>query len=468
MKSSRWLIPLVVVLLALNIAQWWMRAPASEKAAAPNTEASPLPTPEVRLETVSRRSLHRLLQLNGQVVLTEDGRADVTAPVGGKLTDLRVRVGQHVSAGQVLCAVNNAFGQTGTQMLARLEQDQMAVLQAQNQAQSALSALGQAQSALTQAETTLSQARDSHAQARAELANAESDYRRKQELFQSGIYSQADVNDAKTRWLKATAVLQDTQRLVEIGRRGVGIARQNLQPARENTRVAQESVTVATATLKRDRDLYSREEVSGARVAQDMTAVSVAGNDGRAASTAMMEVRAPITGIVTNVAVTSGQVVATGGVLLTVADTREVYVDASAYDADLPLLSVGDPVEVSTPANPGKHFAGKVSYVGRQVDANTRTVMVRSRISNPQEVLRGGMYVTTKVDVAEHMAIMVPIKAVLSDHDGRAVVVADADGKYSRRLIHEGARDGDRVEILKGLKGGEKVVVEGNLLVVSP
>lgn len=470
----------VVPLVALNAWQFWM-AHADHHTAAPSPlqahtapeKGSPGETPtsgraSIKSVVVATGPVNTQLRLTGQAVLTEAGRADVTAPLNGTLADLKVKMGDFVKAGDPIAVVNSVYGQTPLQLMQKLEQDQTSLLQAQNQLEQARSAVSQGETGLAQARTALSQAQDATLQAQAEMTNAKADFKRKTTLFEGGVFARSDVDDAHERYDKAKAVLDDTARVVVIAREGVKIAEKNLVSLRSNTRVLDQTVKLARVNLERDRAIYARAQVAGATIARDLTPERVASSASVSASSSpTFVVRAPVSGQITSLSSSLGLTVQAGAVLASIADTSHIYVDINAFDLDVTSVAAGDPVTVTTDALPGKSFQGHIASLGSTVDPTTRTINVRSTIDNPTRVLRAGMYVAVAVKPKKpRHGVVLPAEAVLYDGESKYVVVQSGEKKFERRHVREGQRVRDRVEILEGLHDGERVVTHGNLLVV--
>jgi RND family efflux transporter MFP subunit len=475
-RSSLTLI--VLPLVALNAWQFWMAhastgtpAPLQAHGATPHKAASDTPRSgrdSIKSVVVHAAPINTSLKLTGQAALTETGRADVTAPLSGTLATLQVKLGSQVKVGDPIAVINSAFGQTPLQLMQKLEQDQAALLQAQNSLEQARSSVHQGETGLAQARTALSQAQDAVLQAQAEMTNAGTDFRRKKSLFEAGVFAKAEVDDARERYEKAQAVLDDTKRVVVIARQGVRIAAHNLDPLRSNIKVLSQAAHLAQVNLERDRAIYAHSQVAGATIATDLTPQRVASSSSAsAASSPTFVVRAPVAGQVSSISSSLGLTVQAGAILASIADTRRIYVDINAYDLDVSRVAPGDPVSVTTAALAGKAFGGTVSSVGATVDPVTRTITVRSVIDNPHQLLRSGMFVAVAVTPKRpRVGIVVPAEAVLYDGDSKYVIVESADHKTQRRTIREGQRTRDRVEVLEGLRDGERVVTHGNLLVV--
>lgn len=175
-------------------------------------------------------------------------------------------------------------------------------------------------------------------------------------------------------------------------------------------------------------------------------------------------IRSPISGTVVEKLVTPGQLLqAATTPTFTITDLSSVWVMANVFEADLPLVHVGDAADVITGA--GQTLTGRVDYIAALVDPNTRAVSVRIQVPNPGEVLKRDLYV--RVSIHPRMmttGILVPVSAVLRDDQNVPFVfVAKADQTFERRPVQLGARVGDRQQIVSGLAPGESIVVEGGL-----
>jgi cobalt-zinc-cadmium efflux system membrane fusion protein len=126
-------------------------------------------------------------------------------------------------------------------------------------------------------------------------------------------------------------------------------------------------------------------------------------------------------------------------------------------------------------AYPNRVFEGKIIKIFPAVDVNTRRVMIRSQISDPENQLRSGMLAEFAVRVQEPTeATAVPANAVVREPDGTMTIWVTSDRhRFSQRVIKTGLRQDDRVEVREGLQPGELVVSDGavflsNLLQAPP
>lgn len=150
--------------------------------------------------------------------------------------------------------------------------------------------------------------------------------------------------------------------------------------------------------------------------------------------------------------------------LMTVADLSTVSLTAAVAEKDLASVFVGQKAGVVLNAYPDLPLEGTVRYVGEVLDPDTRTVKVRLLLDNRDGRLRPGMFAKVVFAGASHPATVVPASAVLQSGLYTRVFVERAPFKFEARQVSVGASMGDRVEILSGLKAGERIVVKQGVL----
>jgi membrane fusion protein, heavy metal efflux system len=146
-----------------------------------------------------------------------------------------------------------------------------------------------------------------------------------------------------------------------------------------------------------------------------------------------------------------------------VADIDTMWMLANVTENDSPAFRVGQPVKVKLSAFPNRVFDGKITTIGASVDPNTRRVLVRSEISDPQHELRSGMFGNFIISVGEPVrSAAVLLAGVVREGDGTQSVWVTADRRrFTRRTVKIGdQREGYR-QILDGLKIGELVATDG-------
>lgn len=186
---------------------------------------------------------------------------------------------------------------------------------------------------------------------------------------------------------------------------------------------------------------------------------------GHVATSAVLEVPAPLGGIVIERPATVGANVDPATPLATIADLSHVWVVADIYEADFARVRVGTPATIAVAAYPQLSLAGKVGYVDAQVRPDTRTAKVRVEVENPRQELKLGMLAEARfaVDPAGS-AIVIPRRAIQTIGDRHVVYVADPgnDRELVERTVRLGDGTGEAVAVLAGLDAGDAVVSEGS------
>lgn len=232
---------------------------------------------------------------------------------------------------------------------------------------------------------------------------------------------------------------------------------------------------LAQAQLDRAQLLYGRGAISlnDLQIAQDTEdkakvdlattseKLRVLGNTNFDQPTGIVEVRAPITGVITDQEVTNAAGVAGLGSPnpFTISDLNQVWILCNVYENDLPQVTVGQNADISLNAYPNRVFTGKISNVSPVLDPNMRTAKVRIEVANPG-LMRPGMFVTaTFYGRQKETRAAVPATAILHLHD-RDWVYEPAGNNQFRRVE---VRGGDMLpsnmqEVVSGLAAGQRVV----------
>ncbi|HLG87526.1 MAG TPA: efflux RND transporter periplasmic adaptor subunit [Alphaproteobacteria bacterium] len=182
-------------------------------------------------------------------------------------------------------------------------------------------------------------------------------------------------------------------------------------------------------------------------------------------------VTAPVGGTVIQRQIAVGQYInsAASGAsnpVYSIGDLSKVWLVGNVREVDAPKVHVGQPVEVRTLAFPDRVFKAKLSYVGATVDDTTRRVTVRAEVENPDLALKPEMFGSFRIFTSDATnAVGVPESAVVYEGDTAHVWVARDDGLVALRLIRTGRTMDGVVEVLDGLKAGEKVVTKGTLFI---
>ena len=181
------------------------------------------------------------------------------------------------------------------------------------------------------------------------------------------------------------------------------------------------------------------------------------------------QILSPIGGTVVAKNINEGQYVSTGEKLFELADFSVMWFVFRAYEQDLPWIETGRTVEVSTPSLPGKSFTGKISFIDPNFDEATRSTSVRVELPNPKvsgrRALLHRLYADGILEVGSADVLTIPRSAVIQTGPKARVYLDRKGGGYVQTPVTIGRRGDALVEILSGLKEGDKVVTQGNLLI---
>jgi membrane fusion protein (multidrug efflux system) len=172
-------------------------------------------------------------------------------------------------------------------------------------------------------------------------------------------------------------------------------------------------------------------------------------------------ITAPFSGWVSLRSISPGAIVAAGTEIATISDVRIIKLDFPVPETLLPALRRGLPIRVTSAAWPNQPFSGTIANIDPVIDPNTRSVVVRAELPNPDRRLRPGMLLNVGIDTAPRAGLSVPELAVVGEGDRRFVYLIGAGGKAKRTEVRTGARMAGRIEIVSGLRAGQKVVTEG-------
>jgi RND family efflux transporter MFP subunit len=175
---------------------------------------------------------------------------------------------------------------------------------------------------------------------------------------------------------------------------------------------------------------------------------------------------APASGFIIARNVSPGQQFEKGFEWYRIADLSRVWVLADLFRNETEYVRPGMKVRVTLPET-RKSLNAVVSTVLPQFDATSRTLKVRLELDNPGFLLRPDMFVDVEFPVTLPSALTIPADAVLDSGLKKTVFVDQGNGIFEPREVETGWRMGDRVEIVRGLKPGERIVISGNFLIDS-
>src|SRR3990167_5773519 len=257
------------------------------------------------------------------------------------------------------------------------------------------------------------------------------------------------------------------------------ISSQALAEIRGELLAAQQRSALARTTFAREKQLWE-EQISAeqdflqAQVAMQEAAIAVqrvqqqiaslGGAPAKGQNLTEFEIRAPIDGVITSKSISVGEVLKEDSAVFTVSDLSTVWVDSTVAAKDLGVIAEGQNVVVSSSA-----FAatakGSISYVSALVGTQTRSANARIVLNNPHRVWRPGLPVTVDVIAEENnVPVAVAVEAIQTVRDWQ-VVFGRFDNQLEARPLELGKSDGRFVEVISGLKAGDRYALKNSFLI---
>jgi Cu(I)/Ag(I) efflux system membrane fusion protein len=180
-----------------------------------------------------------------------------------------------------------------------------------------------------------------------------------------------------------------------------------------------------------------------------------------------MTLRAPSSGYVFQKPAFKGTRVSPGDKIFDIVDLSSVWIIADIYEYEIPFVKVGQKARITLSYFPGKEFVSKVDFIYPSLSGQTRTAKARFVVPNPDVVLKPQMFanVEMEVDLGERLAI--PATAALDTGTRQVVYVETGEGNFIPRQVKLGNRADEMVEVMGGLKPGERVASAAVFLIDS-
>jgi cobalt-zinc-cadmium efflux system membrane fusion protein len=290
---------------------------------------------------------------------------------------------------------------------------------------------------------------------------------------------------------RVTALRADLGQPIAAGTPLAEIDSPDFAQALANARTAVGNLAAADKAYSRSKELLEHgaaavKDVEAAQAAyvaglaeRDRSEAVLANYGGSDKSTnAVYILRSPIAGVLVEKNINPGQELRADLMLanapnlfapsFVVSDPTKLWLQLDVAESDLPALQTGLRLEIHSRSFPGKVFEGVVDRIGDSMDPATRTIKIRGVVNNPDKLLKAEMYVLVDVvqaaSKAGEMGVEVSSKALFMKGDDSFVFLEDAPGTYERKQVKVGIEKDNKVPIFEGISPGQKVVIEGALL----
>jgi len=282
------------------------------------------------------------------------------------------------------------------------------------------------------------------------LVNAGDSVRQNQTLAE---LMSPDLGRMRAEYLSASARVTLANSALERKR---GLAAEKIAPQRE-VQEAESAVAEARAALR------------ASRAAIQAFGVEPPGNDDDVATSSGFVLRSPIGGSVIERTAVLGQMLDPSTPAFRIGNLSTLWLTVHAFERDAVRIRQGVRATLSFSALPGQDFDGAVTMIGRHVERESRTVPVRIDVKNKGALLRPGMSASAMLPVGETGALIltVPVSAVQRVRNEWCVFLPKDANHFEIRRIGRGRDLGTDVEVLSGLRAGERIVVDGAFLLKS-
>ncbi len=421
-RAAKWIIAAVCLLILVAAGWQWVLNPVAR----------------VSVATVSRvYPSQTFTALNASGYVVAQRKAAVASKGTGRLIWLDVEAGSRVTRGQVI---------------ARLESDDLKAVEEQTRANRAL-AQSQRDAAKAQRDTAAASLDSARAQreasranldaALAELDDAVLEMERSKKLLAAGVASQFESDTAATRRRKAQA--------------GVAAAEQTLAAMNSSARAAEGTLAAAESSLA-----SAAHNIEAAAAAEHTAAVN----------TGYTEIRSPFDGVVLTKNADIGDMVTPLGAasnaraaVVTIADLSSLLVEADVAETNLDKVSLGQPCEVQLDSISDKRFPAVVHGIVPTADRAKGTVLVKVRFNSLDPRILPEMsakvsFLTRAVAAGEETTRVAVSPKAVTGRNGKNTVFLVRNGRASAVEVRLGGPLGDLIEVLSGLSGGERIILD--------
>jgi cobalt-zinc-cadmium efflux system membrane fusion protein len=377
--------------------------------------AQPNALSRIKVDTARIHPLDHLIEAGAQLQANANAVTRVSPPISGKVTAVNACVGDSVKKGQVIATITS-------QEIGSLVTD---LFKAETDIDSQLA------SDKMQIDFEMKQTAS-------ELALCRKQFERAKLLLDEKIGSQASLESAQTEYEKHSYVIEALQ-----------------QKKLKAEAIANDKKRLARASLEQKLMVLGMPSSTIAKILRDRSVVN------------MIPIQTPQTGIVLERNVNIGELVDPSKSLFVVDDIDNLWLVADIFEQDVQNVKAGQNIEFNVDCFPNKTFTGKLDFVAGTINPDTRTLAVRAVVGNPGLKLKPKMFARMKIFGEKRPVLAVPATAVQDAGSEKVVYIPLSNGEFEERRITAGEEAGGYLEILKGLKNGEKVVVSGSFTLRS-
>ncbi len=426
------------------------------------------PTREVSTTPVKVEDIRELLQVNGEIVTSDD--AQISAQVSGRIKAIYVKEGDTVSAGQTVASMDSE------NLVHQVSQSQAALASAQAQLAQAsanarltpgrsTAAVLQAEAALRSAKSQLQkslngarteervQAENNVASAKSSFETAKKNLERVRRLVKEGALPESQLDTALNTYESTMAQYQNAVQAAKLIQNQV--RPEDIETARESVRQAEQALESAKSSKRLDIVLVDQVNGARAQVNSARAQLEVAEKNLRESS-----IKAPFAGRIYGRPLQAGVVVGSGTPIARLVGGSGIYFEGQVPSDKVGQIRTGTMVSIGVDAVPGKSFAGKVIAISPQGDNVGRLFNVRIQFDQLSAEVKPGMFANGSITLSEIKgAFMVSEESVISRDGVKYVMVADGN-KAKKLVVTTGLKKGSMIEV-KGVSSGTQIISKG-------
>ena len=435
----------------------------------PKPKAPPEVGISVRVGYAHRGSMASTIEVSGDIKALKT--AQLSAKTQGRVTAVPYREGDSVGAGTVVVR------QDTSDLAAQVRQAQAGLLAAKARLSQATTSEGvtdtqteasiaQAQAALDTANANLrmiksgarsqerAQAENAVASAEANFKNAKINLDRMRGLYSQGALSKQQMDLVQMQYDIASSQYDSAKQQLSLVKEGA--RPEEIEAVQKSVAQAEEGLRIAKSN--RSQKALRQEDVKAAKagVAQADAALAYANQQ-----LANAYVRSPIAGTVSKRLTEPGQMANSGSPLIEVVALNTLYFEAQVSEMDVDRVKVGQPVEVTVDALPGRKFQGSVQKILPTADEKSRQFTIRIAVANRAGDLRPGMFARGSVEVARHRNTVIIPKDALMTNDGGLLVYLVVGSAAKLQPVTTGFENREHVEVISGVSDGDELVTVG-------
>jgi HlyD family secretion protein len=434
-----------------------------KNASAAEEEATP-----VEVMSASTQDMAATLEVTGTLKALHD--VTLSAKIPGKVIQVAGREGDRISAGQIVVQLDPS------DLSAQANQAQAALLGAQARLQQAItsarlqntqvdSGINQSKAALESAKARLAivkqgartqerlVAQNQVESAKASMVNAKDNLDRTRKLFAQGAVAKQVLDNAELQYTISSAQYDSARQQLSLIH--VGARQEEIDAAEAAVVQAREQYRMAKAS--NDQNAMRQDDIRAAKAAVSQAKAALAYAETQLANTA---VRSPIAGTLSKRMTEPGQMAAAGTPLAQIVALNSVYFEANVSETEVSQVKNGQQTSVRIDAYPEDRFTGVVTKILPTADLQSRRFVLWIAVTNPG-ILRPGMFARGEVVTAHHANTLVLPKETITTRDSKSYVYVIKGDVARFQPIRTGISNARAIEVLNGLKAGDRVVTAG-------